>query len=221
MKKVKSELQVLMFIPNIIGYIRVVFLVIAWSKWENPSQFLAFFFVSAILDMFDGAAARYFQQKSEFGAWFDIVIDNFSRGMIWSRLYPEWGNFVAGIEWLTFVCTHNLGTKWKDAAFVYEQPSIVKKIMSNGFYSPVGFLTISGMWLLPVWLYLKKMLQLPTVISGHRVDFLYLMLTMILCCGRLLALIAELWYILMHIRVLISHSILGDELEEEDKAKDT
>ena len=34
----------------------------------------------------DGWAARRFNQVSKFGAWFDIIIDNIGRGILWSRV---------------------------------------------------------------------------------------------------------------------------------------
>ena len=35
----------------------------------------------------DGYVARKFNQTSAFGAWFDVVIDIISRGMLWSNVY--------------------------------------------------------------------------------------------------------------------------------------
>jgi phosphatidylglycerophosphate synthase len=34
----------------------------------------------------DGWAARKFNQVSKFGAWFDVVIDNIGRGILWTRI---------------------------------------------------------------------------------------------------------------------------------------
>ena len=35
----------------------------------------------------DGYVARKLNQTSAFGAWFDVVIDILSRGMLWSNVY--------------------------------------------------------------------------------------------------------------------------------------
>jgi len=34
----------------------------------------------------DGWTARRFDQVTKFGAWFDVVIDNIGRGILWTRI---------------------------------------------------------------------------------------------------------------------------------------
>uniref|UniRef100_A0A1X7ULF4 Uncharacterized protein n=1 Tax=Amphimedon queenslandica TaxID=400682 RepID=A0A1X7ULF4_AMPQE len=41
------------------------------------------------------------------------------------------GVFISCLEWTVFVCTHSIGSGWKNTAGI-ELPSIVKRIMRNG-----------------------------------------------------------------------------------------
>jgi phosphatidylglycerophosphate synthase len=44
----------------------------------------------------DGWVARRLEQTSRFGAWLDVVVDNLSRGMLWSMLFeviPPYNKF--------------------------------------------------------------------------------------------------------------------------------
>ena len=42
----------------------------------------------------------------------------------------QWGVFVACFEWSVFVCTHTLGSKWKETFGT--APLWVQKVMENG-----------------------------------------------------------------------------------------
>ncbi|XP_064620904.1 uncharacterized protein LOC135483792 [Lineus longissimus] len=201
--------EVLLYVPNIIGYVRLILLVVAYFTFHSPSYFLAAYIVSATLDYFDGLFARKLGQTSAFGAWFDIVIDNLGRGMLWCRMY-EWGYFVAATEWLVFVCTHTKGTDWKSA--FAEAPPLVKGVMSAGFKSPLGFFAIAGIHVLPIWLYahssrfLAKAIGIPVAI-----DYLIIAL---LSSGRALCFLVELFCLYTHISYLLSQ-----DTAESTKAK--
>ena len=63
MTKTTSHLQVATFVPNLIGYGRFITLAIApWFAWSQDKWYfyLVFYFVSQVLDAFDGKAARMF-----------------------------------------------------------------------------------------------------------------------------------------------------------------
>ncbi|XP_066551715.1 uncharacterized protein LOC136718016 isoform X2 [Amia ocellicauda] len=146
----------------------------------------------------DGWAARRLGQTSEFGAWLDVVIDNLGRGMLWSLLY-EWGWLVVALEWCVFVCTHStLGARWKSHAGPC--PSWVQAVMAKGFKTPMGAFAISGLHVLPVWLYgvhygvLNEPLSVPAWLQGLGL--------LLLTAGRLLCFSVEVWCIWLHIRYL-------------------
>ncbi|XP_045172543.1 uncharacterized protein LOC123534382 [Mercenaria mercenaria] len=191
--------EVLLYIPNIIGYARLVLLVASLIVYKTPLQFLVLYGVSVALDGLDGILARKLNQTSAFGAWFDVLIDLISRGALWCFI-SKWGYFVMMIEWLTFVCTHTRGADWKipDEEF----PAVCKMVMAKGFKTPVGAYAITGIFVLPLWIY--------GMTSGFLLDYTGLPLSaqysllVLLIGGRLLALSTELFFIQQHIKGLLA-----------------
>ncbi|KAK8827648.1 hypothetical protein WA577_007195 [Blastocystis sp. JDR] len=86
--------SVALFVPNIIGYVRAITGIIAFYFAEsNPRLFCLLYFISYILDAFDGVAARHLGQCSHFGAVLDMVCDRFctcSLYLVLSHIYPEY-----------------------------------------------------------------------------------------------------------------------------------
>ncbi|XP_068750342.1 uncharacterized protein [Montipora capricornis] len=193
----KGEENVLLFVPNLIGYVRLALLLAAWIFFANPVLFLAFYTASVLLDGIDGIVARQLNQTSAFGAWLDVVCDNLSRGMLWTLLY-KWGYFISAVEWLVFVCTHTSGENWKST--MASPPSWVQTVMANGFKTPAGAFAICGLHVLPVWLYgLKTGLWSP--LMSHHAQFA---VTGVLVTGRALCMSVEVWCIKRHIQDLLA-----------------
>ncbi|KAK2719888.1 CDP-diacylglycerol--inositol 3-phosphatidyltransferase-like [Artemia franciscana] len=68
--------NVFLFIPNLIGYIRVVFGTAAlYAMPSQPTIAATLYLLSGILDAFDGHAVRYFNQSSQFGVMLDMLTD--------------------------------------------------------------------------------------------------------------------------------------------------
>ena len=84
-----SASQVLLFVPNLIGYLRVfcslgfLFLSRDIVYWHIA---LIAYILSFVLDLFDGMAARAFDQTSRFGAVLDMVTDRCSTAVMLSVL---------------------------------------------------------------------------------------------------------------------------------------
>jgi phosphatidylglycerophosphate synthase len=58
--------QVLMFVPNLIGYTRIAFMIASFFvAFSDPVTFLALYWSSFLLDALDGYAARYLNQSSK------------------------------------------------------------------------------------------------------------------------------------------------------------
>lgn len=80
------------FIPNLIGYCRVALTVLAiYSAFACYRTFVVAYSVGAILDLFDGMAARHFNQESKFGALLDMVTDRVSTNLLYlvlAVMYP-------------------------------------------------------------------------------------------------------------------------------------
>ena len=91
--------MVFLFVPNIIGYIRYAFTIMTFFTYrDHPYLTLLFGSLSAILDAFDGMAARKLNQATDFGAVLDMVCDRASDAVTLAflgALYPEY-------SWLFF-----------------------------------------------------------------------------------------------------------------------
>uniref|UniRef100_A0AAY4DKP2 CDP-diacylglycerol--inositol 3-phosphatidyltransferase n=1 Tax=Denticeps clupeoides TaxID=299321 RepID=A0AAY4DKP2_9TELE len=188
------KLEVLFYIPNVIGYVRILLLLAAWIAFNTPEVFILAYVLFVILDGVDGWAARWFDQSSKFGAWLDVVIDNTGRAMVWSMLF-KWGWLVSSVEWCVFVCNHSArGARWKNS--FTKGPYWVRAIMANGFRTPPGLLTIAGLHVLPLWLYGGRhgMLCVPEWFEALGLA--------VLVGGRLLCLLVEMWCMWSHVQYL-------------------
>nr|XP_024369466.1 probable CDP-diacylglycerol--inositol 3-phosphatidyltransferase 2 isoform X4 [Physcomitrium patens] len=68
-----------LYIPNIIGYARIIANVAAFGvAFTNKKLFAILYFASFVCDELDGRFARMFNQKSTFGAVLDMVTDRVS-----------------------------------------------------------------------------------------------------------------------------------------------
>uniref|UniRef100_UPI00398F7507 uncharacterized protein isoform X1 n=2 Tax=Pristiophorus japonicus TaxID=55135 RepID=UPI00398F7507 len=197
----KMGLKVLLYVPNLIGYMRILLLLVGWWTFNYPVVFIPCYVTSVILDGFDGFAARKLNQISEFGAWFDVAIDNLGRNMLWSLLF-KWGHLIGSLEWCVFVCAHNsMGADWKNK--FDNGPWLVQKTMANGFKTPVGAFAITGLHILPIWLYayynpvLTSVLVLPFTLQWFATAFLI--------AGRLQCMAVEFWCIWIHILYLVQN----------------
>nr|GLL47572.1 CDP-diacylglycerol--inositol 3-phosphatidyltransferase 1-like [Ipomoea trifida] len=72
-----SPLNVYLYIPNIIGYIRILLNCIAFAVCFVDKKLFSFlYFISFVCDALDGWFARKFNQVSTFGAVLDMVTDS-------------------------------------------------------------------------------------------------------------------------------------------------
>lgn len=75
--------RVLIWLPNLVGYVRVGLLLMAWhSAVTEPLMFLIFYASSYLLDMLDGFLARACGQTSDFGAQLDMIVDRISSAIL-------------------------------------------------------------------------------------------------------------------------------------------
>jgi len=117
-----KERNVFLFVPNLIGYARIVLMIIAFYYMTNPEQYtvtVACYMLSQLLDAFDGHAARILNQCTKLGAMLDMLTDRVSTlGLVMGLgiLYPEhffWFQLYAvldiGAHWLHMTSTHHGG----------------------------------------------------------------------------------------------------------------
>jgi CDP-diacylglycerol--inositol 3-phosphatidyltransferase len=91
--------MVFWYVPNVIGYLRVLFLLpLVVFPFENIVLNSVCYGVSQALDGFDGMAARHFNQASRFGAVLDMVTDRASNALLLGVL----GALYPGLAWLFY-----------------------------------------------------------------------------------------------------------------------
>lgn len=117
-KSTGKKTSVYLYIPNILGYMRVLLNVVAFALcFSSKLWFAVLYFISFICDGVDGWLARKFNQVSTFGAVLDMVTDRVSTACLLamlSQLYRPGLIFLAllGLDiashWLqmysTFLC---------------------------------------------------------------------------------------------------------------------
>ncbi|EEF29194.1 probable CDP-diacylglycerol--inositol 3-phosphatidyltransferase 2 [Ricinus communis] len=120
-----SKLAVYLYIPNIVGYTRVLMNCFAFAIcFSNKSLFSLLYFISFVCDGIDGWCARKFNQVSTFGAVLDMVTDRISTAcllVILSQVYRPGLVFLSLLSldiashWLQMYSTFLLGkTSHKD-----------------------------------------------------------------------------------------------------------
>ncbi|GFH49480.1 hypothetical protein CTEN210_05956 [Chaetoceros tenuissimus] len=96
MSKLTTSKDVLLYIPNLIGYTRVIASLLTFALMIfSPDQWslaIASYIYSFAADLFDGMAARKFNQCSSFGGMLDMVTDRCSTLGLLFILYGEYGN---------------------------------------------------------------------------------------------------------------------------------
>ncbi|XP_032183758.1 CDP-diacylglycerol--inositol 3-phosphatidyltransferase isoform X1 [Mustela erminea] len=71
--------NIFLFVPNLIGYARIVFAIVAFYFMPCcPLTASSFYLLSGLLDAFDGHAARALNQGTRFGAMLDMLTDRCS-----------------------------------------------------------------------------------------------------------------------------------------------
>lgn len=86
------EWPIWLYVPNLIGYIRIVLSVLAFLNFKKPTTFFAYYFTGFVLDGADGLAARKLNQSSQFGAQLDMLTDRCATAALLTllaHLYPK------------------------------------------------------------------------------------------------------------------------------------
>lgn len=96
-KQKVSVQDIFLYIPNLIGYLRIITAIISFLCMANhPVATLIFYGISGFLDAFDGYAARKFNQGTRFGAVLDMVTDRCATSSLivyLGVLYPQYTVF--------------------------------------------------------------------------------------------------------------------------------
>mmetsp|Transcript_4513 Transcript_4513/g.6756 ORF Transcript_4513/g.6756 Transcript_4513/m.6756 type:complete len:243 (+) Transcript_4513:76-804(+) len=202
--KTRTKKGILLFVPNLIGYARLSFAVLAAMCLPNYVwTFIFLMLLSMFTDLLDGIAARKLNQCSRYGELLDIIADNACRSLSWLAIFVVSGSktscldaalclIIPTMEWLAMLATQleafDTGRHWKTQAD--NAPWLLKKIFENGFKNPLGGLAILGIFALP----LVKLARL-SLTNGSQFALILDIITPILYIGRALAAWAEFWVI--------------------------
>lgn len=92
-RKQETRSTIFLFIPNLIGYARILLAVVSiyYMEW-HPKRSTITYLLSCLLDAFDGFAARKLDQSTSFGAILDMVTDRCTTSCLLcflSSAYPD------------------------------------------------------------------------------------------------------------------------------------
>ncbi|KAI9893304.1 MAG: CDP-diacylglycerol-inositol 3-phosphatidyltransferase [Vezdaea aestivalis] len=93
--------NIFLFIPNLIGYSRIILAVASLYYMPLHPRTCSFLYsISALLDALDGLAARHFNQSTKFGAVLDMVTDRCTTACLLvflSSAWPRWSLLFQGL----------------------------------------------------------------------------------------------------------------------------
>ena len=110
MEKKVTTWDVLLFKANIMDYFRVVSAMYAFYKAkDSPIVFVVCYFISFILDAFDGMVARAYKQTSKLGATLDMVTDRISTAGLLAILSGFYERYSVAFVYLIML---DVGSHW-------------------------------------------------------------------------------------------------------------
>lgn len=147
--------SVYLYVPNLIGYARIVLAVVAFANYWAYVRFTGFYLVGFLLDAADGYAARRLNQHSDFGAALDMLTDRLCTGALLtllSHLYPSAAAVFLGLiildgysHWLQMAASlcagassHKTSSPSRILTFYYWRPVLTIACLLNELF----FLTL-------------------------------------------------------------------------------
>lgn len=99
----KLMLRIAIYIPNLIGYLRIILTVVALRNYDQPWKFLQYYGSGFILDGADGLAARLLNQSSLWGAQLDMLTDRCATAALLVTIalqYPSYAGLIVALIFL-------------------------------------------------------------------------------------------------------------------------
>ena len=218
-----SSWPVVLYIPNLLGYIRILlsFIGFNYALQHSPNKALNIWIVASLLDLVDGIVARKLNQSSHFGVLVDIVADNILRTIVWISTMIEYSKTdhetssivvcawvaIICLEWVTFFCTQTSiqDVHWKEMESSKVPPPLwVQGVFKNNFRTLPGIVTVYGLFVAPLGSYIRYSGPTLTatwpgqILSEQNVSILI----MIAYVGRVLSAMVELWFCKTYIGVI-------------------
>ncbi|KAI4527510.1 CDP-diacylglycerol--inositol 3-phosphatidyltransferase [Schizophyllum commune Tattone D] len=171
-KKTYEE-NVFLFVPNLIGYTRVILAAVSLHYMSyHPKYSTVAYVVSALLDAFDGMAARAMGQSSKFGAVLDMVTDRCATSCLLCYLtlaYPEYAlvfQFLIALDFSSHYMHMYSSLATGNSSHKTVQSS-VSRILSLYYSARMLFIICAGNELFFVALYLMKWVHTPIGLGYH------------------------------------------------------
>jgi CDP-diacylglycerol--inositol 3-phosphatidyltransferase len=106
--RIASFLRIILYLPNVIGYIRILFVCIACYYMEKqPIYCITYYGLSCLLDALDGYVARLLNQCTQLGAVMDMVVDRVTTTcllIILTHIYSDYlllFLFIISLDWMS------------------------------------------------------------------------------------------------------------------------
>ncbi|CAB9497073.1 diacylglycerol--inositol 3-phosphatidyltransferase [Seminavis robusta] len=219
----RSSLPVFLYIPNLLGYARIVLSFYAMYLSDRfPRQTVVVFTLSGSLDLFDGMLARALNQTSSLGVLVDIAADNIMRTCSWmaaascpdaSAGLKTVASIIVCVEWMTMLATQLHagvhGQHWKESR--EHDPWLVRALFANNFRNPIGILSIYGLFTANLFSYgYHHPAELRDTVPFFYA-FFYLAYV-----GRALSLVVELWMIRNYLVLVVAKDTQQQHAEKKD-----
>jgi len=226
-------LPVALYIPNLLGYLRIVlaFAGLRFAVSSDPVAAIVLWIASASLDLFDGLLARALNQTSRLGVFLDIAADNILRTVVWvaaalaavsSEKTPSSSSYsttqvavscaVICLEWTTMVSTQVYAAQnsqhWKEARG--KDPWIIQTFFSNNFRNPLGFLGVYGLFSANMFAYGYNH---PVIYENIPAFDIFMNIAFV---GRVLSAAIEMWFCISYFSFLVE----SDKPETQSKRSD-
>jgi CDP-diacylglycerol--inositol 3-phosphatidyltransferase len=154
--------KVILYVPNIIGYTRLVLLFM--SMFSAELVFVSLYLTSVSLDYFDGMIARYLGETSELGKVLDMVTDRISTTVLCIKVVNKKPNHLKRclvfifidllshfIYFTSMIYKNTHHKSFKDNFFVkiYYEPSVLKLMCSGTeiYFLALYYFKKEGNWL--------------------------------------------------------------------------
>nr|XP_032836887.1 CDP-diacylglycerol--inositol 3-phosphatidyltransferase [Petromyzon marinus] len=185
MEKLKSLASstenVFLFVPNIIGYVRVALALAAFATMPwSPLAACGLYLCSGLLDAVDGHAARSLNQSSKFGAMLDMLTDRCTTMCLLvnlSLLYPRCA-LLFQLSMAIDVSSHwmHLHSSILQGAVSHKSLGLASNPILHLYYNsrPVLFVMCAGNELFYCLLYLYQYSSGPSVLGVGAVPLLLL-----------------------------------------------
>jgi len=172
----RQEENVFLFVPNIIGYSRVILAALSLHYMAtHPIYCTILYAVSCLLDAVDGQAARALGQTSKFGAVLDMVTDRCTTSCLLcflSSAYPNYATLFQFLITLDFSShyMHMYSTLTTGGESHKAVTSDVSRILSY-YYHPISlFIFCAGNELFFIALYLIRKLDVAQPIGSPFIE---------------------------------------------------